>query len=116
LICRQGPVSTILRERRRGITSFRYLRSLFFCDTLSYKENPVSKTKGVCQWWVRINILATEEAEWRTIIVGGKSRQTVQKTPSWKFPTESRAAGVAQEVEYLPRKHESMRSNPENTK
>jgi hypothetical protein len=23
---------------------------------------------------------------------------------------------VAQEVEYLPRKHESMRSNPENTK
>jgi hypothetical protein len=49
-------------------------------------------------------------------MVGGKSRQIIHKTPSWKFPTESRAADVAQEVEYLPRKHDSMRSNPENTK
>jgi hypothetical protein len=44
------------------------------------------------------------------IIVGGQSRQVVLKTPSWKFPTESRAEGMAQEV--FARKHDSMRSNP----
>jgi hypothetical protein len=44
---------------------------------------------------VRPIILAIEEALFRMIMIGGQSRQIVQETPSWKYPTQNRAEGVA---------------------
>jgi hypothetical protein len=66
------------------------------CDTLGYIARSCIKTKVVWQWQFRTNILATQDIELRTIIIGGKSRKIIHKTPSWKFPTGSRAAGLAQ--------------------
>jgi hypothetical protein len=37
----------------------------------------------------RPTILAIEEAVFKMIMIGGESRQIVQETPSWKYPTQN---------------------------
>jgi hypothetical protein len=45
-------------------------------------QAPVMKTKGECYWCVRPMILATEEAEFRTLMVEVLwGREIVQETP-----------------------------------
>jgi hypothetical protein len=51
--------------------------------------------------------LDTQEAEIRS-----RHRQIVCKTLPRKYPTQNRAGGVAQVVEYLPSKHETVSLNP----
>jgi hypothetical protein len=61
-------------------------------------------------------ILATEEAEFRTLMVEVLwGREIVQETPCWKYPTANRAGGVDQQVEHLPSKHEARMANPSAT-
>jgi hypothetical protein len=57
-------------------------------------------------------VLATQEAEIRKIMVWGQPRQRVHKTLSWKYPPQKRAGGVAQMVQHLPSKRETLSSNP----
>jgi hypothetical protein len=60
-------------------------------------------------------ILATEEAEFRTIMVEVLWREIIQDTPSWRYPTANRAGGVDQQEEHLPSKHEALMANPSVT-
>jgi hypothetical protein len=60
-------------------------------------------------------ILSIEEAEFKTIMVEVLSREIIQETPSWKYPTANRAGVVDQLVEHLPSKHEALMSNPSVT-
>jgi hypothetical protein len=57
-------------------------------------------------------ILATEEAEIRTIMVEVLWREIIQDNPSWRYPTANRAGGVDQQEEHLPSKHETLMANP----
>jgi hypothetical protein len=56
-------------------------------------------------------ILAAQEAEIRRITVWGQPRQIVCETLSWKYSTQKRAGGVAEVVECLPSKRETLCSN-----
>jgi hypothetical protein len=53
-----------------------------------------------------------EEAEINRIIVRSQLRQIVLETLFWKHPTQERAGGVVQVVDYLPSKDEALSSNP----
>jgi hypothetical protein len=46
-----------------------------------------NQSKTECQW-LKLVILATQEAEIRRIIVGSQPRQIVQKTLYQKYPTQ----------------------------
>jgi hypothetical protein len=59
--------------------------------------------------------LATEEAEFRTIMVEVLWREIIQEIPSWRYPTANRAGGVDQQEEHLPSKHEALMANPSVT-
>jgi hypothetical protein len=59
--------------------------------------------------------LATEEAEFRTIMVEVLQKEIIQDTPSWKYPTANRTGGVDQQEEHLPSKHEALMANPRVT-
>jgi hypothetical protein len=62
-------------------------------------------------------ILAAQKAEIRMIVVQNPAQAVVLKTLSRKFPTQKRAGGVAQEVEYLPSsKREALSSNLQKKK
>jgi hypothetical protein len=60
-------------------------------------------------------ILATEETEFRTIMVEVLSREIIQETPCWKHPTANRAGGVEKQEEHLPSKHGALMANPSVT-
>jgi hypothetical protein len=47
-------------------------------------------------------ILATQEAEIRSIVVRSQSTQIIHETLSEKYPTQKRAGRVAQVVDCLP--------------
>jgi hypothetical protein len=53
-------------------------------------------------------ILATEEAEFRRVMVELLWRGIIQEIPSWKYPTANRAGGVDQQEEHFPSKHEAL--------
>jgi hypothetical protein len=60
-------------------------------------------------------ILATEEAEFRTIMVEVLWRGIIQEIPSCKCPTANRDGGVDQQEEHLPSKHEALMATPSVT-
>jgi predicted transcriptional regulator with HTH domain len=66
-----------------------------------------NQSKTECQW-LKLVILATQEAEIRRIIVGSQPRQIVQKTLYQKYPTQKWVDKVAQVVECLPSKCEAL--------
>jgi hypothetical protein len=57
-------------------------------------------------------ILATWEAEIRTILVGGQPGQIVHETPISKISRAKWTGGVTQAVEHLLCKHEAQSLNP----
>jgi hypothetical protein len=59
-------------------------------------------------------ILASPETEIRRITVQGQPRQEKRDLIS-KYPTQKRVGGVTQVVKCLPRKCESLNSNPHTT-
>jgi hypothetical protein len=68
---------------------------------LKLKENTLKNPiLAGCQWLTPI-ILATREAEIKTIKAQGQPRQTVCKTPISKITRTKRTGGVAQVVECL---------------
>jgi hypothetical protein len=61
-------------------------------------------------------IVAIQEAETRRITVQDQPGQTVYEILSQKYPIQTRAGGVAQIVEHLPCKNETLSSNPSTIK
>jgi hypothetical protein len=61
-------------------------------------------------------ILATQEADIKRIMVQSQRWQIVPKTLFRKNPTQNRAGEVAEVVECLPSKCEALSSNPSNIK
>jgi hypothetical protein len=62
-------------------------------------------------WWLTPVILTTWEAEIRRIKVQASLGQIVLETLSQKHPTQKRAGGVSQVVEWLPSNREALSSN-----
>jgi hypothetical protein len=62
-------------------------------------------------WWLTLVILATQEAEIRSITVGSQSRQIVCETLSQKSPSQNRAGRVAQGegLEFKPQYHKKKK-------
>jgi hypothetical protein len=69
-------------------------------------------TLGAGHWWLTPVILASQEAEFRRITVRSQPGQIVHELLSQKYPIQKRADGVAQVVEHLPGKCESLSSSP----
>jgi hypothetical protein len=57
--------------------------------------NVKNRPRAWRQWLMPV-ILATQGAKVRRIVVQSQPRQIVQKTLSWKHPTQKRAGGVVQ--------------------
>jgi hypothetical protein len=62
--------------------------------------------------WLMSVILATWKAEIRRITVRDQPRQIIYETLSQKYSTQKRAGGIAQVVEHLSSKSNSVNSNP----
>jgi hypothetical protein len=62
--------------------------------------------------WLTPIILSPQEAEIRRIEFQGQPKKNESETLSQKYPTQKRAGGVAQVVEWLPSKQEAMSLNP----
>jgi hypothetical protein len=77
-----------------------------------------SKMLAISQgsWWLTPVILATQETEIRRIKALSQFWQIVGEALSQKHPTQNKADGVAQVVEQLPSKYETLSSNPSTTK
>jgi hypothetical protein len=61
-------------------------------------------------------IPATQKAEIKRIKIQGKSRQIVLELLSRKYSKQNRAKRVPEMVEYLPRMHVALNSNPSTNK
>jgi hypothetical protein len=84
---------------------------------LSIPSLPCAKEQSETgHWWHTPVILVTWKVEIRRIKVQSHPRQTVHKTPISKITRAKWTRGVAQALEYLICKHETLSSNPNPTK
>jgi hypothetical protein len=74
------------------------------------KKLKINCTAG--HWWLMPVILATQKAEFRRIVVRSQPGQIVHETLSRKNPSHKRAGRMAQVVQRLPTKHETLSSKP----
>jgi hypothetical protein len=70
----------------------------------------LKNTQLIGHWWLMPVILATQEAEIRSIRGPSQPGQIVCETLSPKYPIQKRAGKVAQVVECLPSKHTHTKS------
>jgi hypothetical protein len=83
---------------------------VFFNTDIETFLNQNTKRLAGC-WWLTPTFLAVQEAEIRRIMVLSQHGQIVRETLSRNIPTQKRAGGVAQVVESLQSKHETLNSN-----